>query len=314
VNELEQQIQALEEEAATYRRQGNDTKYNEKITEANQLRQQLEAMQSEQAKSELSDGLVQQIQEYDIFGALFPESDFVEILGLTVYNEKRQEMNKIIHGYSVLIQTPLLDKQTAERQDFTAQIRQLKDMNFKQEEEIAEYDAQLESLKVDTDMVIDDLKNKLAAKDAEIANLNEQLVLKQTHIDQLRIDLANAPAPKAAIDVTPVSNQAFADMLAETKAKSIKSAAELALSGSTFRGKVIVSADGQTPLTSSITPPPVGGSESADSFRGEDTQANIADTGSVVTEVASGSVEETPTLEQRVAALEQAVFGKVKAA
>ncbi|WP_127532748.1 coiled-coil domain-containing protein [Paenibacillus kobensis] len=316
MNELQAQIDQLEAEAAQYRRQGNDTKYNEKITEANQLRQQLETIQSEQTKTEISDVLMQQIQQDDIFGVLFPEDVYQAELSLTVYNDKRQMLNQILHAFAVDIQTQLVDKHTVEKQELATQIRALKDANYKLEDDNIEFEAQLESLKVEHEALQEEMNGKIAAKDAEIANLNEQLNSKQQHIDQLRIDLANAPAPKVAIDVTPAS-KSFEDVLAAAREKSVKSAADLALSGNNFRGKVILGADGQTPLSSGITPPPVGGSESGESFRIEaDTPAD-AQNDQLPAAEAPPTVEATPTLEQlaeRIAILETAVFGQVDTA
>ena len=173
-----------------------------------------------------------------------------------------------------------------------------------------------------------ELSDKLADKNREIDGLNDVIGVKDGEINELRNQLNRAPAPRAGfMDVTP-SSARLAELQDEAS-KKIMSRLDLVLAGQTTRGTVMILGADEKPLT----PPPLfdGGSESQESFRHEDTEGDAGHGGIPVAEetvsqfpegedigmatdtAVRESDAEALTLEQRVARLEETVYGqKVK--
>ena len=161
------------------------------------------------------------------------------------------------------------------------------------------------------------LTAEAAEKDARISELMQQLQAKDEQIKQLTAEINKPKEPSIYIPTTRSNpSQSLQSLMAEASGK-VKSQMDIVLSGSTYRGKVQIT-------------PPDGGSESAESFRSEDTAGNDTNSGDDTTQETpaitppplqfqedgpidglatsdTGTQMAGETLEDRIAALEQRV-------
>ena len=307
------------------------SKLNEQI---NELQAQIDFMQSQQ--------LTQTQQEYtgslkevlfQVFESVLPKEVGEKSLGLTEYSELSQlyrqmvdlavdESNQTLYA----IVGEQLESKDAKVREVTAKNI---DLDTKLQESIRKeqsaqdnYNRALsENERIEHENVR--LANVAADKDVELAELTKQIEAKDAQIEKLTEELNKLPVANGIILTAQTKpSQSLSDMMNAAKEKAVKSQLDLALSGQTFRGKV------------ELTPPSMGVSDTQDSFRNEDTTVippsswvpdtetitppavpsfpEISETHNTVEGQSANGTVETETVEQRIAALELAVFGKAK--
>lgn len=264
---LESREAALLEERGRYVegteewRRTND-ELNQITNRLSQLRDDLQSMELEQQTREQQhaehlDELQQQIQELDPFSALFPV-DYQEVFGLTEYGDKRQQLNQIIYAWITSVQQASFDKHNAELAERDAKNRSLSEQLQEAGTQWSTVNARVEALTAENEELnseifhtkdeLDKTRSELAEsklatteKAFEVARLQTEVAQLKNWNEDLRTDLANAPAPKPAIEIA--TSQSLSDIIAQTRRtsqenKPIKSSRELALEGITTRGKI----------------------------------------------------------------------------
>lgn len=307
------------------------------------LNQSLAAEQAvvEQKQTESSGGLKETI--FQIWDSVLPAETGKTLFGINEHAELSQlfrqmvdlavdENNAAFHAYI----GEQLEAKDAKIRELTANV-----IDLETQLQEASRKAQAAEERADSTLAeFETLENSLHAAEADIetkvtriVELSEQLKAKDEQIAKLEEEVAKPAAqPTILLPNSVKPSQTLEQMMQTARNNGIKSAAQLALEGNTYRGKVSIQ-----PV---ITPPTLGGSNDTVSFQGESSEDRQADTtvsGVLAPEAApvaedtfqeaqidgdglaqeNVSVEmarESSTLEERVAALEAAVFGKKVAA
>jgi hypothetical protein len=255
---------------------------------------QEERQEIEQKQVEHTGGLKENL--FNVFEKLFPRETWAELLGPNEYSEKQQLYNQMVDVNVEAANSALYEHvgEQLEAKDKRMQEMTVAAIQRDAELEQAKNEAKLAQDEADaadkryTEMLSEfrtleaqynDALNNIATKDREIEGRDMVIKGKEGEIQELREQLNRAPAPRAGFtDITANVSDKLQELTAQAEANNqrIKSRLEIALSGQTHRGPVqIYGANDQ------LLAPPIhmidGGSESQESFRDEDTQADNTD-------------------------------------
>ena len=235
-----------------------------KDTQANIEKAQQE--QLVQKQEEYTGGLKEMM--FQIFDSVLPKETATKLLGLSEYEELAQGYRQLVDvaidennaNLYAIVGEQMETKDAKIREVTTKNIdldTQLQEAVRKEQSAQENYIRSLaENERIEQDNVR--LANIAADKDVSIAELNQQLEAKDEQIAKLTDELSK-PKVQTGFNLNSQAkpSQSLADMMNAAKEKAVKSQIDIALSGSSFRGKVEL-----TPITKAV-------SEPADTFRNE---------------------------------------------
>jgi hypothetical protein len=203
INETEQKIQQA----------GNLAERNQLEAEHTQLKNDLVAALAEEARTQSQTEAVESITLPLDFNDLFENPlanemiiEVVKQFQIQAYANHNEEIEQIKSGYEGRLRgaderEAQLQRQNGELQNAIEAERQQSMLDAKEHAELMQQIAQLGLEKQDAE-------SKRDAAVSEKEGIELLLTEKQAQIEQLRQDLANAPAPKQAIDITPTDKLA----------------------------------------------------------------------------------------------------------
>ncbi|SDJ61262.1 hypothetical protein [Paenibacillus naphthalenovorans] len=350
IAQLEQQLTEAEERKQQYG--GQDiAQYQKAVDDANnisaklaQLREQAEKEQREQKKQDTIDEYVDIVSQ--MFEALFPSEKYRPLFGITEYEEKRAQFYQLNHAY-------VTEKIEAIHQENELALalkderyRLLNDQALRVQEQLDEANKSIQAIKLDYlaekenyNDLIDDYKRELvqAKREAETANATcvqlEQQLMQLRHDNAVQAEQIMTLQEKLEAAQQPKESkpsQKLSDIMNEIKSKNdLKADDWIARWNARQKSdevKIPLPEINVPELTESpfrnenntayaeeyrISPPevvaPVGGSFQIDE---EFTQAGPIE---IPTQQPNGEVV-AKTVEERLEALERAVFGEVRVA
>jgi hypothetical protein len=331
---LEEQLQEIEQRKAEVD-PSNTMRIDELTGEynliSNRLNEKKYIMDHEQAKevriqkqTETIDSLLQEIQDANPFGAMFPKEHYVSVFGLTEYEQYQQNMNEFIYGTLNDYGAKLNELHNSEIELKDEKIRLLNQQGMETENQLAESRKEL-SVKVGGIQILHNSLNEERESNKRLVEMlnatKQQLNETQEQIEKGKAaELENVKLRQQIVELESKLEQAQKPREAQESSQSIKDRV------ASLKNKTQLQAGLERwnlPPLPTVEPPTVG-----EQFRQEDTAddstAPVADPeadaipaadSEVDFPVVEGSPElaeqaDGKTLEERVRALELAVFGK----
>lgn len=285
---LQEQLEEVEAELRNEHQRGA-LMDSGKVEDLAVRRQELNAQISAQAQAEREQIALKQeeynggVKEviYQVFDSIIPAETGHKVFGINKYDELAEmfrqmidiavdENNANLHAYI----GEQIEARDAKISELNAQIIS-KDVQLQEEARQAQsakdaYEI-LSSNFVISEEKVEQLEQKIAhvevevtALHLEIDDLHQRMISKDEQISKLTEEINK---PKASGIILPNQTKPSAtlqQMMDAAKNKSVKSQVELALSGESFRGKVL------------LTPPKLGGSDNAaETFQGQDIETDV---------------------------------------
>ncbi|MDQ0062368.1 hypothetical protein [Paenibacillus harenae] len=222
---------------------------------------------------------------YQVFDAVLPAETGHKLIGINEYEELatmfRQMVDMAVDDNLTALHTSVNEQLEAKDAEITALNANLIDIDTRLRESIRKEQYATENYERAQSHIerLDDegirLANALAAEEEKNVQMIEQLKAKDDQIAKLTEEINKPKQSTIIIPSHTKPNATLQQMMEQAKNKSIKTQAELALSGETFRGTV------------QLTPPKLGGGETDNNtFHVEAPTVDIGDSGVLVPEAA----------------------------